>query len=415
MKVGIAKVDITPDINGLKVCLNGYTDRKKALATGVRDRLYARAIVMSDQDGKLFGLVGTDLCYIATDLRDDVLKRLSPQGFNDDNLTIAATHTHSSFGGYDRTFIAKILFAPFDQRVFDHTAERIARAVSEAKKDMREAKIEIGSVDMEGMNRSRLDPAFVFGDGKAGQAIQPNPEKYPVDERMTVLKITQADSDRVCVVIHYAAHPTILSPKNMQISADFCGVLCKKVEDTFGDDAVALFLNGTLGDTAPLPDWTDDLATEIAQMADYGDKLADAVGRALEGVHPFEGERIFCKTVRVKAPKVVIRQLKKLTVPSFLSKLFYPKREIPYQVIRMGNLILLAVCGELTTEVGNELNKMCPADAKCLVIAPANSYVGYIVTPKQYEDGGYASDTCFFGPNAITYVKDAFQKALAGI
>ena len=415
MKIGAAKVDITPDLKKGAVPLWGYTERKKLPAAGVHDRTHARAIVVSDQKGALFALVSTDICYIASELRNGVLKRLASQGFDENNLLLAATHTHSGFGGYDRTRIARLLFGKFEKWVLDQTIALIAQAVSEAKQAMREATIEIGTEFVKNLNRSRLDPAFVFGDGRPGQKIQPNPEKYPVDERLTVLRIKQADNQTIAAVIHFAAHPTILSPKNMEVSADFPGVLCKKVEEALGDNAIALYLNSTLGDTAPPPDWEDELSKEIAQMNEYGEKLGDAVIKALENTRPLTGESIFCKTLYIKAPKVTLRPLKRIALPSFLSKFFYTNRNIPYQAMRIGELVLLAVPGEATTEIGKELRAMCAIGKDCLVIAPANAYIGYIVTPKQYEDGGYASDMCFFGPNAITHVKDAFQKVLAQI
>ena len=51
--VGMAKVDITPDIRAIKVPLNGYADRWRKAATGVLDPLYVRALVVSDPNGRL--------------------------------------------------------------------------------------------------------------------------------------------------------------------------------------------------------------------------------------------------------------------------------------------------------------------------------------------------------------------------
>lgn len=416
MKVGVAKVDITLDVGKKAVRLHGYLDKnRKKGAIGVLDRIYARALVGQDESGNLFGLVSADMCYIATELRDEVLKRLASFGFNDDNLMLAATHTHSSFAGYDRTFIARALFGGFDEEILLDTAERIAKAVIDAKESMSESTIEIGSKDVKGLNRSRLDPAFYFGDGKAEQKVLPNPEKYPVDEKMTVLKLNRLDGRPKAVVIHYSAHPTILSPKNLQISADYCGVLCKKVEDALRNDAIALFINGTLGDTAPLPDWEDSVEKEIVQMNDYGTALANEALKALEKTEPLEVDKVVSKTVIMKAPQIVLRPLGRIKLPYFLSKLFYAKSEIPYQAMRIGKLILLAVPAEPTTEVGRELKSLCPSNFQSLIVAPANSYLEYLVTKEQYEQSGFTADHCFFGPNASDYVKGAFQKALAGV
>ncbi|HDH96390.1 MAG TPA: hypothetical protein ENF73_01525, partial [Proteobacteria bacterium] len=241
--IGTAKVDITPDPGEREFLLNGYTDRNKKPATGVLDRVYARAVAGSAH-GRLFGLVSVDLCWISNELREAVLSRLKAHGFDGHNLMIAATHTHSSFGGYDRSFIVQRLFGKFNEWIFEHAASRIAQAVIEAKSRMRPARLEIALKRLKGMNRSRLDPAFVFGADEAEPSVQPNPEKYPVDERLTVIRITDADATSTGVIVHFTAHPTILSPKNMKVSADFPGVVCSRIEETLGDDVIALYLNG---------------------------------------------------------------------------------------------------------------------------------------------------------------------------
>ncbi len=56
-KVGVAKRDITPPAG---IPMWGYGDRHDALATGMLDPLYAKAVVIETGSGKL-ALVGLDL------------------------------------------------------------------------------------------------------------------------------------------------------------------------------------------------------------------------------------------------------------------------------------------------------------------------------------------------------------------
>ena len=413
IKAGASKVNITPDLKRKAVCLNGYTDRKKRPAQGVLDEVFARALVLEDDSGNLLGIVSADLCWFSSELRDEILKRLEPEGFSAHNLVLAATHTHSSFFGYDRSFLAQKLFGPFDEEILTETASKVAQAVLQAKRNMQDARAAMAVRRVEGLTRSRLDPAFQFGADESKPEVEPDPEKYPVDDDMTVLHISAQDGSTIAAVIHLAAHPTILSPKNMKISADFPGVLCGKLEKSLGDDAIAMFLNGTLGDTAPLPDWTSSLDAEIKDMMEYGEKLAQIATEVLERAAPLENAQIAGSAVEIKAPRIVLRRLGNIKLPRILSRLFYSKEQIPFQAVRLGSLVFLAIPGEPTTDVGERLKGMCSEDSRCLVVAPANGYVGYIVTPEQYDDGGYASDTCFFGRNASDIVADAVRKALA--
>ena len=71
--------------------------------------------------------------------------------------------------------------------------------------------------------------------------------------------------------------------------------------------------------------------------------------------------------------------------------------------------------GEITTSVGKMVMEACPKDQQCLIVAPVNGYVGYIVSPSEYEGGTYAADACFFGPQTSTLIKDGVTAALSGL
>jgi len=415
LSVGMAKVDMTLDPSARTIRLAGYSGRGRKPANAVLDPVFARALVASDDEGHVFGLVSADLCYINSELRGEVLARLRPYGFDENNLMMAATHTHSSFAGYDKSFLGRKLFGEFDSGILDHLASSIAKAVLKANGSMQPAVLEIATERLEGMNRNRRAPVFDMTTGKADRSMQPNRQKYPTDERMTVIRITRTDGSPVGAIIHFTAHPTVLSPKNLAISADYVGVLCGRVEDALGGGAVVLFLNGTLGDVAPLPDWSDDVATEIAQLREYGDELADAALQILPNVVPMSGGDLVFNTANSDLPRVVIRPLARWKLPRAMYGLFYQGTSAPFQAVRLGDVVLLAIPGEPTTEFGMELEGLCPAGYRCIVVGLANGSIGYLVTPQQYREGGYEANVSFFGLNVIDWVKSSVKKALAGL
>ena len=110
-----------------------------------------------------------------------------------------------------------------------------------------------------------------------------------------------------------------------------------------------------------------------------------------------------------------MRPLGGIELPKFLSKGFYSSPEVAFQVVKIGSLILLAVPGEPTTATGRDIETLCPVGGKCLVVAPANGYMGYIVTKQEYRIDGYESDSCFFGPEAGQRVKNSLKKAIDGL
>jgi hypothetical protein len=411
--LGMAKVEITPDLAAGKVRLSGYAGRWRKPATGVLDPVWARALVGADTRGRLAGVVGLDLCYVSADLRDRVLAKLAGRGFTSANLLLAATHTHSSIAGLDRTPVARLMFGPFDEALLERTATRIAQAVTHAQDAMVPARWEIATAVLTGMSRSRLDPAFSVDESGYAKGMKPDPAKYPIDGRLTVLRVSTVDGKALGAVVHFAAHPTILSPKNLRVSPDYPGVIYARVEAALGAGTVAVFLNGTLGDTAPTPDWADDVATEERQVREYGNRLADEVVRAMPDVRPMKRGEIETGETTRAFPSVTLRALHGWTPPLSFARAFYTRPEMPFQAVRLGDLTLLAVPGEPTTKVGAELMSLCAAGETCRVVAPAGGYMGYLVTPEEYAGGTYAADSSFYGPNVIDRLREAFRAVLA--
>ena len=410
-QVGLAKVDMTPDPEQREVRLGGYGGRGKEPATGVLDPVYARALVGRDAQGELFGIVALDICHISSDLREKVIEEVAPLGFTEDNLLVTATHSHSSMH-IDRVFVARLIFGPFDQELFDQTVSRAAQAVILARESMQPARLEIAHDNIRGMNRSRLDPAFDVDSSSMTNGLHPDPEKYPVNERMTVIRISTPEGGPLGALVHFTAHPTILSPDSLLISAEFPGVVCGRIERELGHDTTAIFLNGTLGDTAPTPDWTGDVEVEIGLMHDYGNKLADYAIETLARVQPMDDLNVAANQARYEFQKVTIRSLWWAKLPTGP---FMLRPDVPFQVVRLGNLVLMAVPGEPTTSVGLDLKSLCPDECYCMIVPLANSHIGYIVSQDEYEGGTYAASACMFGPDTALKVKQAMAAAVEPI
>ncbi len=199
--IGMAKVDITPDLSEMPVSLNGYGGRARAKATGVRDPIFVRALVAIDPHGSQIAIVSTDLCYVTTIVHDEALSKLAVDGFDDHNFLLTATHNHSGFAGYDRSFIAKVAMGAYDEKILKYLTDSIAEAVREARASAEPARIEMSSKDVFGLNRSRLDPGFVHGNESANTA--PDTGAHPVNRTLTVLKFSRTDGSTIGALVHF--------------------------------------------------------------------------------------------------------------------------------------------------------------------------------------------------------------------
>lgn len=413
--VGVASRDITPDPTATLIQLHCYGDRQKQPATGVLDPLFVRALSIRDPNDHLVGLVSADLCYINSAVRDEVLQRLGPHGFTEHNLLLAGTHTHSGCSGYDRRYVATKFFGDYNQQIFDTIVNNITSALLEAKQKMQPARIAYAAAEIEGMNRSRRDPAFSVEISAMQENAVPDPERYPVNKRLAVVSFSGLDGSPLAVAVNFASHPTILSPKNFKLSADWPGAMAAAVQEKIGAQVEVLFFNGSLGDAAPVPDWADDVDTEIAQMKQYGRQMAEHVMKLIPQAKPVADNSVAGFTVRREFSKAVLRFFHRLRLPRFISKIAYLRPDAPFQAMRLGDLVLVNIPGEPTTALGEQIENACSSESTGLVVAPANGYMGYFVTPAEYEEDGYAADACLWGPDTGSRVIDAARLALKNL
>lgn len=408
---GMAKVDITPDIENGPVYMHGYFGRHKKPATGVLDPLYVKALVVQDQSGGLVGLVSADLLYMHDEIRQLVINKMSRHGFSEHNLLLAGTHTHSGFASYDKRFVATKLFGKFDQRLQDLVVNGTCEALLLALGRMRPAVAEVSFAELESLNRNRRDPAFDIESGTTDDSAIFNTEKYPTDRRLTVLSFRDNDKVPIGVVFNFSAHPTVLSPASPDISADWPGIACSLVEKKIGYGVPVMFFNGSLGDAAPNPDWSEP-EQERKELKEYGAQIGKAVITAMENLRPLTGNMVTGRTVRKEFTNLILRSLGKLKMPKSISKIGIRRTDQPLQALRIGEIVFLAVPGEPTTTIGNDLKSNCGGDLKCLIVAPANGYLGYFVTEKEYTEGGYESGSCLFGMPGVNQVRTGIAEAI---
>jgi hypothetical protein len=90
MRIGFYESDITPPLGGF--LWGHYHDVR---ATGVMDRLYARAAVLEGEDGTCAAFVTVDSCALPPMIHDIVTKRIEEYtGIPASNVCISSNHTH---------------------------------------------------------------------------------------------------------------------------------------------------------------------------------------------------------------------------------------------------------------------------------------------------------------------------------
>ena len=147
---------------------------------------------------------------------------------------------------------------------------------------------------------------------------------------------------------------------------------------------------------------------------------------ALKRKYRFQGKKhILIETGNRKI--LATRNVKRLIIPGFVDggiKTFkkhhrigslnenpWSAQVLPLQIIRLGNIALVAIPGEITTIAGKRLREtllkyLSPAGINHIILAPySNAYSGYLTTYEEYQSQQYEGGHTVFGE----YTLAAFQ------
>jgi hypothetical protein len=217
LRIGAAKVDVTPSERELSK--SSY---------GILDHLYARAIVVANGTATA-ALVTVDTIAIPDPLWQTVTEQIARElGIPATHVLLTATHTHS----------------PGGQRGPDY-AQKIVDAVSLAKQRLTPGRIGYGTGESYiNVNRQIVDP-------KTGRWREGPNRDGPSDKTVAVVTFETTGGEPIAVYYNYAVHGVITGQLDM-ISGDIPGSTSRYVEDSFGDKVVAVWSLGAAGDQNPI-------------------------------------------------------------------------------------------------------------------------------------------------------------------
>ncbi len=222
---GAAKVDIT------------HTD-----AGPVNDPLYAKALVLMS-DATTAVIVTVDAVAIAEigSIRSDYLTNVRSKlhaelGIEPTSVLINASHCHG--------------------RVCADVEQRTVQAVREAWHNLVPVEVGTGAGHEDRImeNRRLKLKSGKEADVRHAYSLPPDEEVVgvgPVDPQIGILRLDRPNGQTLAVVYNFACHP-IQGVPNGGNTADLTGFASRVIEDTLGDGAIALFLQGCAGDVNPI-------------------------------------------------------------------------------------------------------------------------------------------------------------------
>lgn len=396
IKCGSAELVITPSLG---LMIPGQFAVK--LAAGIKDDLYAKAIVFDDGENKI-AMVVLDVIGISEAMTAKIRKRINEStAIPEKNIMISATHTHTG-----APTDMKLYSSLPDEDTIKHLCYKAADAAILAHKNMKEVNIGYGvgyEYDV-GFNRR-----FIMKDGKAATnpgVNNPNIVKHaaPVDASVNVIRVDYECGKPLAVMVNYACHLDVVG--GFEYSADYPSEMSKIIKNALGNDVVVLFFNGCCGDINHI----DFTGNHKVEPKEHYKKM----GRILAGDVIAIREKIsYLSEVKVNADNKIItcsrRQPTKEQVSesiellksdiSVVQKTYaeaYIKlsnnpiltRDIEIQALKIGDVGITAYPSETFTEIGLAIKESSPFKNN-FTIELANGCCGYVSTKKALDEGGY--------------------------
>lgn len=406
-RAGVAKINLTPPLE-MKAALGGYGARMSKPAVGVHDAVWAKALVFK-QGERRFALVTADTLAFPPQFKPAVIQHLTAEGWSADQIMLLPSHTHTSFDMMalhpgNKFGIPQV--GVFHKELFEHTASALAKAIREAAQKLEP--VLVGTTVVETPNRNR---------NRRGLTVH--------DPDLTVTRVDKRNGSPLAVLVNWTAHPTFMSEDDMLFSGDWPGHLQRTVEALIGQGVIAMYYNGAEGDQSPTP--PADAASRWERAERYGREMGIQAWQAWEKAQPRDVKAFAYHTESITLPKTTWHPdfmktggaeygLNESMMRTFLDAL--QPTETRSTSLRVGDLVILGVPGEMAAQLGLEAKKKVRqmTGASAVTIGGlTDEWVSYILSPDEYRKGGYEASVSFYGDTLGNVIMDGLIRAAGGL
>ena len=393
---GAARAEITPENGWFPMCAGFFSEnvREESFLVGALDRQFVRAIALENADGRVL-FVSFDL--IGVPCGPKMVRLLSGEtGIPEERIFIVATHTHNVPAlGHREKLLDNPAFLRFREKYPEiaghHLAyeariwEMAARAAREAVAALRPAKMGIGYANSYvNVDRDQLY-AGGWGMGFNGEGFS--------DKTLAVIRFADREGRTIAVLANYAVHAIVMFLNRCLegrggSTGDLPGVVCDEYEKNH-PGAVCMWTPAANGNQNPIimtyygyPEFATGRVYEntveggayefltVLAARHYADLL-----RAEESVGDWSEE------IELSA----VREAEEIPVRTDIQPRFGPDpdekpgfQKIYLSGVRLGNVFLYGIGGELYCNVGARLKELSPF-RHTLICSQCYTTAGYMM------------------------------------
>jgi neutral ceramidase len=402
-RASVVKVDITPTNSQY---LLGYGPRK---SEGVNDKIYHR-IVMMDDGVTQFVLISSDLALVAPSEYDKVAARVQKElKINPVNIWWTFTHTHSApeVGppGLPVVFLGERYQHDFDKVYTEMVEQKLIDGIAEARKKLAPAKLGTGW----GFASANINRRAKLADGRVTLGMNPD---GPVDRRIGLIRLEKEDGSLMTVIANYAMHGTVFAAIT-EISADGPGIVAEYVEEKLG--VPMLYINGAAGNIAPLYSQLDaPNGKRVIQQ--FKVMLGDKIIKANKDILAMSSD------IKLRSSALIVETPRKAGMGWTDDMLTYTRTtkegvnlvKLPVRFLKINeDVAIWSAPLELFCEISNEIRDRSPFPVT-MYFGYGNGWLGYLLTEKEYAQGGYETTVTPYSPKAGQDLTDAVMNYLQG-
>ena len=477
-QVGAGLYDITGPAAELAMMGYAMTDQKTAgIHQRLRSRAF---VIASACNGKRAVFVSADVGQIFQGVRQQVVERLRARYgnlYSDENVLLSATHTHAGPGGFSHYALYNLTILGYDKQNFDAIVDGIYQSIVRAHDNVAPGTLRVASGDLLDASINRSPEAYLrnpsteraqFGhdtdkkmtllrlqgdDGREVGLINwfavhatsmgndnlliSGDNKGYASYLFEKVKGTNYTAPRTFVAAFAQSNEGDVTPNihggtngggaNDFESVELSGRKQYTLAKSLYDSASTLLKGGVdyrhvyvkFDEVQVAPAYTDGVWRTTCEAA-IGDSMIagaeDGPGYGKEGATCEEIDSMW--SVFNCAVSTTPCQGEKPIVLETGTQEPYPwtPEVLPLQIVRLGNVALVALPFEPTTMVGRRvrqqvLAQLSPLGVNQVVISGlANAYAGYLTTREEYAKQDYEGASTHFGPWQLAAVQQELDK-----
>jgi uncharacterized protein YjdB len=358
LKIGVAKVKITPEEPTL---LGGYSPGADAQCNppaDIVDDIYCRIMVAEDGSGNRELFLSIDVCaYMESDYYDAYI---SPGIWWPKTVPPGTSQRFADAGslGLNRVFVSATHTHQASEQLAEKYIQRIVDGINTAKNNMRD------------VNVGYANTAYNFNvNRRPDYGVHPDLE---CDKSLVVAIFRNvSDNAPVASIVNYAVHNTATGLNINQCSTELTGFAMNKIESNYGGGFVSLFFQGFEGDVGPNIDGPgfDGYSQAVSAGNTFGQDCTNILNGIIVSSNPVSVNGTTSSQSLATKPGWGVSS-----------------QAVNFAAARIGDICFIGGSGEIFNQMGISL-KLQTSFGAVVTSALVNGYSGYVPTLSGFYDG----------------------------